>query len=166
MLDKQKKSELFDEETADQRVIRSLLREIRKLNGEEKSMAHVIQGNDGKFWVSHRFEEVTRADIQERIKECEAELAHLKELDAEAEKLEAANLAPPADQPADAPAPADSLAPAADPGTDPATPPADSNAPAADTPASDASASADPAAEDVPAGDAPDAPQTPAPALQ
>lgn len=70
------KSEFFDEETADKKVIKSLLTEISRLRGEE-SMAQVIKSHDGKFYVAGKFEEVNVRDIAERVMELQEELDSL-----------------------------------------------------------------------------------------
>lgn len=155
MLDKQK-SEFFDEETADQQVIESLLRKINELRGGH-AMSRIVETADNGLMVVHQFEELTLKEAEEILERFNQDVQRLEKFIAS----EKAKL--PAEAPADPPV-ADPAPAAAAPETPPPPAPADPGAPAADpAPATDPNVAAptDGASTDTPA---PEAPADPAPA--
>lgn len=70
------RSSLFDEKAADEEVIRSLHKEISKLQGE-LHMSKIIKSFDGKYYIGE-FEEIPAEQVTAIIAEKQAQLQQLE----------------------------------------------------------------------------------------
>lgn len=165
-MEQKQKGLFYNERAADEEVIKSLLREISKLKGEN-SMPKIIQSTDGTLYLVHQFEEIDASRASELLTDLQADVQVLQTAaaaptDTTAAPVNDGSTAAPTDGSADASAPAGVATDA--PADAPAAPaaPADPTpaAPVDDTVQAPAGLPADPApaATDASATDAPAAP--------
>lgn len=137
MLSIKQKSALFDEKQADREVVKSLKRQIRKLEGNY--MSKIIKSVDGKFYRIHDHEEISLEEAKSELAHAQNEVAELESFLSEGDAPQPAEPTP-TDTPVDSPAPQPAAEPpVVDPAPAPEAAPEVPPTPApAETPAVDA----------------------------
>jgi hypothetical protein len=84
-------TDVLSEATADQQVIKSLLKYIRKLEGK---MGKLLFDEKGQLYIAHQFDEITTDDIQAKVQQNQDEINMIVTIMDTAAKLSQPEVAP------------------------------------------------------------------------